>query len=35
MPDSNLHKLSALGQSVWIDYLSRDLLETGDRKSVV
>jgi transaldolase len=29
MPDSNLHKLSALGQSVWIDYLSRDLLETG------
>ena len=24
MPDSNLHKLSALGQSVWIDYLSRD-----------
>jgi transaldolase len=28
MPDSNLHKLSALGQSVWIDYLSRDLLET-------
>jgi transaldolase len=30
MPDSNLHKLSALGQSVWIDYLSRDLLQTGD-----
>ena len=30
MPDSNLHKLSALGQSVWIDYLSRDLLETGE-----
>ena len=30
MPDSNLHKLSALGQSVWIDFLSRDLLETGD-----
>src|SRR5436309_2753071 len=29
MPDSNLHKLSALGQSVWIDFLSRDLLETG------
>jgi transaldolase len=28
--DSNLHKLSALGQSVWIDYLSRDLLETGE-----
>jgi transaldolase len=30
MPDTNLHKLSALGQSVWIDYLSRDLLETGE-----
>src|SRR5207248_8794133 len=30
MPDSNLHKLSALGQSVWIDYLSCDLLETGE-----
>jgi transaldolase len=30
MPDSNLHQLSALGQSVWIDYLSRDLLETGE-----
>jgi transaldolase len=30
MPDSNLHKLSALGQSVWIDYLSRELLETGE-----
>jgi transaldolase len=30
VPDSNLHKLSALGQSVWIDYLSRDLLETGE-----
>jgi transaldolase len=30
MPDSNLQKLAALGQSVWIDYLSRDLLETGE-----
>jgi transaldolase len=30
VPESNLHKLSALGQSVWIDYLSRDLLETGE-----
>jgi transaldolase len=30
VPDSNLHKLSSLGQSVWIDYLSRDLLETGE-----
>src|SRR6266480_3220704 len=30
MPDSNLHKLSALGQSVWIDYLSREMLQTGE-----
>jgi transaldolase len=30
MPESNLHKLSALGQSVWIDFLSRDLLQTGE-----
>src|SRR5580765_4397569 len=29
MPDSNLHKLSALGQSVWLDYLSREILQTG------
>src|SRR3982751_72622 len=29
MPDSNLQKLSALGQSVWLDYLSRDILQTG------
>jgi transaldolase len=30
MPDSRLHQLSRLGQSVWIDYLSRDLLHTGE-----
>jgi transaldolase len=26
---TRLHQLSALGQSVWIDFLSRDLLESG------
>jgi len=26
---SKLHELSELGQSVWIDYLSRDLLQSG------
>ena len=26
---SRLHRLSALGQSVWIDFLSRDLLQSG------
>jgi transaldolase len=30
MAESNLHKLSARGQSVWIDYLSRDMLEEGE-----
>src|SRR5579884_776341 len=29
MADSNLHKLSERGVSVWIDYLSREMLETG------
>src|SRR6476469_7884165 len=29
MPESNLHNLSALGQSVWNDYLSRQLLQSG------
>jgi transaldolase len=26
---SRLHRLSSLGQSVWIDYLSRDLIQSG------
>jgi transaldolase len=30
MADSNLHLLSKRDQSVWIDYLSRDLLEEGE-----
>jgi transaldolase len=30
MPKSNLHRLSELGQSVWIDYLSRELLQSGE-----
>jgi transaldolase len=30
MPDSNLHKLSALGQSVWIDTLSRPMIKDGE-----
>ncbi|MDQ2983632.1 MAG: transaldolase [Actinomycetota bacterium] len=29
MPESNLHKVSALGQSVWIDFLSRKMLRSG------
>jgi transaldolase len=30
MAKSNLHALSELGQSVWIDYLSRDLISGGE-----
>jgi len=30
MAESRLHELSKHGQSVWIDYLSRDLLEDGE-----
>src|SRR5437868_14439285 len=30
MADSKLHELSKHGQSVWIDYLSRDMLEEGE-----
>ena len=30
MPDSPLHQLSALDQSVWIDVLSRNMLEHGE-----
>jgi len=30
MAKSRLHELSERGQSVWIDYLSRDLLESGE-----
>jgi transaldolase len=32
---SRLARLSALGQSVWIDYLSRDLLESGELARMV
>jgi transaldolase len=30
MADSRLHKLADYGQSVWIDFLSRDLLRSGE-----
>src|SRR5215831_5528808 len=30
MPDSNLNKLSELGQTVWLDSLSRGILQTGE-----
>jgi transaldolase len=30
MADSRLHQLSKLGQSVWIDFLSREMLRSGE-----
>jgi transaldolase len=33
--DSRLHQLSALGQSVWIDYLSRRLIKEGELKRLM
>ncbi len=35
MAKSRLDKLSAQGQSVWIDYLSRDMLERGELKRMM
>jgi transaldolase len=35
MADSNLDKLSARGQSVWIDSISRDMLEQGELKRMM
>lgn len=35
MAESNLHKLSARGQSVWIDSLSRHMLESGALKKLM
>ncbi len=35
MPSSNLHRLAELGQSPWIDYLSRDLLRSGGLERMV
>jgi transaldolase len=35
MADSRLHQLSARGQSVWIDFLSRDLVQSGELKRMM
>src|ERR1700760_2438005 len=35
MAESRLHQLSARGQSVWIDYLSRDMLQQGELKRMM
>src|SRR5215204_6260133 len=35
MPDTPLKQLSAHGQSVWIDFLSRSFLQDGDLEALV
>jgi len=35
MAESKLHELSKRGQSVWIDYLSRDLVQSGELKRLM
>jgi transaldolase len=35
MAESRLDKLSARGQSVWVDYLSRDLVQSGELKRLM
>src|SRR5215470_11000956 len=35
MAESRLHELSARGQSVWIDFLSRDLVQSGELKRLM
>ena len=35
MAESNLHSLSAEGQSVWIDSLSRHMLDSGELKRLM
>jgi transaldolase len=35
MAESNLHKLSKRGQSIWIDSLSRTMLESGELKRLM
>ena len=35
MARSRLHELSELGQSVWIDYLLRDMLREGELERMI
>src|SRR5947209_13951230 len=35
MPESNLHKLSEAGVSIWIDTISRDMLRTGELERLI
>src|SRR5436853_370908 len=35
MSESRLHQLSALGQSVWIDFLSRQMIQSGELEQMM
>lgn len=35
MQKTKLHELSALGQSIWLDYISRPLIETGKLQGLI
>lgn len=35
MPNSNMRKLADFGQSIWLDYIDRPLLETGKLKKLI
>lgn len=32
---SKLHELNAIGQSIWLDYIRRDLIESGELKQMI
>jgi transaldolase len=35
MPKTRLHELAELGQSVWLDYISRSMIDSGRLKSLI
>ena len=35
MSDSRLHEVAQLGQSAWIDFLSRDLVRSGELERMI
>jgi transaldolase len=35
MPKTTLHELSEVGQSAWLDYISRSMIDTGKLKSLI
>jgi len=35
MPNNPLNRLAALGQSVWLDYIHRDLFSSGQLRTMI